>query len=94
MKIMENEENRGLINKKAYEDQWERLGQFSFGALSLFSLSLSPTLGYLEFSWSTLGGCGILGFLEQEVKGRTGKSKMASTSTTTLDFLAGTELHV
>jgi len=27
---MENEENRGLINKKAYEDQWARLGQFSF----------------------------------------------------------------
>ena len=38
---MENEENRGLINKKAYEDQWARLGQFSFGALSLFSLTLS-----------------------------------------------------
>ena len=37
---MENEENRGLINKKAYEDQWAGLGQFSFGALSLFSLSL------------------------------------------------------
>ena len=38
---MENEENRGLINKNASEDQWERLGQFRFGALSLFSLSLA-----------------------------------------------------
>jgi len=62
--------------------------------LSHYFLSLSHTLGYLEFSCSTLGGCGILGFLEQEVKGRTEKSKMASASVATLDFLAGTELHV
>ncbi|MGV7818865.1 hypothetical protein PJN17_29505, partial [Mycobacterium kansasii] len=82
---MENEENRGLINKKAYEDQWARLGQFSFGALSLFSLS--HALGYLDFSWSTLGWCGILGFLEQEGKGRSGKHKRASASAATSDFL-------
>jgi len=44
---MENEENRGLINKNAYEYQWARLGQFSFGDLSLFFLS--HTLGHLEF---------------------------------------------
>jgi len=62
--------------------------------LSHYSPSLSYTLGYLEFSWSTLGGCGILGSLEQEGKGRVGKSKKASTSSTTSDFLAGTELHV
>jgi len=37
----ENEENRGLINKKAYEDQWVGLSQLSFGSLSLFSLCLS-----------------------------------------------------
>jgi len=65
---MENEENRGPINRNSYEDQWERLGQFSFRALPLFSLS--HTLGYIEFSWSTLGGCDIVGFLEQEGKGR------------------------
>ena len=89
---MENEENRGLINKKASEDQLVTFCQFSFGALSLFSLS--HTLGHLEFSWSTLGGCGILGFLEQEGKGRAGKHKRTSGSTTTSDFLAGIELHV
>jgi len=66
---MENEENRDLINKKAYEDQWERLGQFSFGALSLLFLSLSHTLGYLEFSWSTLA-------LEQERKRRQEEAKI------------------
>jgi len=49
---MENEENRGLINKKASEDQLVTFSQFKFGALSLFSLSL--TLGHLEFSGSTL----------------------------------------
>jgi len=47
---MENEENRGLIDKKASEDQLVRFFsslvsvpffQFSFGALSLFSLSLT-----------------------------------------------------
>jgi hypothetical protein len=43
---MENEENRGLIHKKASEDQLVTLVsfcQFSFGALSLF-LSLSLIL--------------------------------------------------
>ena len=89
---MENEENRGLINKKAYENQCARLGQFSFGVLSLFSLS--HTLEYLEFSWSTLGGCGILGFLEQEGKGRMRKCKKVSASTSTSNFLAGIKLHV
>ena len=44
---MENEENRGLINKKAYEDQWAGLGQFSFGA---FSYSLRLRI-FLEHSW-------------------------------------------
>jgi len=37
---MENEENRGLIHKKAYEDQLVIFFQFNFGALSLLSLSL------------------------------------------------------
>jgi len=73
---MENEENRGLIHKKASEDQLVTFCQFIFRALSLFSLS--HTLGDLDFSWSTLGGCGILGFLEREGKGRVGKHKKAS----------------
>ena len=52
---MENEENRGLINKKAFEDQWVGMVsvglvnvaffQFNFAALILFSLS--HTLGHL-----------------------------------------------
>ena len=89
---MENEKNRGIINKKASEDQLVTFFQFSFGALSLFSPS--HALGDLEFSWSTLSGCGTLGFLEQEGKGRVGKHKKASTSLATSYFLAGTELHV
>jgi len=36
----------------------------------------------------------LLRFLEQEGKGRAGKWKKASTSTTTSYFLAGIELHV
>ena len=53
---MENEENRGLIDKKAYEDQFVVFCQFIFGALSL---SLLDT----KFSWSTLA-------LEQERRRR------------------------
>ena len=63
---MENEENRGLINKKVSKDQWARLGQFNFGVLII--VSLSYTLGHLEYSWITLGECGILGDLGQEGK--------------------------
>ena len=62
--------------------------------LSHYSLSLSHAFGDLEFSWNTLGGCSILGFLEQEGKGRTGKRKKESASKTTSDFLVGIKLHV
>jgi len=60
---------------------------------SALILSLSHALGELEFSWNTLGGCGRIEFLEQEGKGRTGKSKKESTSRTTTIFLAGIKLH-
>ena len=43
-KITENEENRGLIHKKAYEDQLVTFCQLIFEALSLFSLPLSLSL--------------------------------------------------
>jgi len=41
---MENEENRGLIHKKASEDQLVTCFQFSVGALYDYSLSLSLIL--------------------------------------------------
>jgi len=52
---MENEENRGLIHKKAYEDQLVTFSQFYVGALP-FSLSLSFSYSwilrvFLEHSW-------------------------------------------
>jgi len=43
---MENEENRGLIHKKASKDQLVTFFPLNFGALSL--LSLSDALGHLE----------------------------------------------
>ena len=52
---MENEENRGLIHKTASENQSVTFFQLSFGALSLFSLSLSLTLGHLDISWRNFG---------------------------------------
>ena len=48
---MENEENRGLIDKKAFEDQ---LVPFINSIFELFLYSLSHTLGHLEFSWNIL----------------------------------------
>ena len=58
---MENEENRGLLHKKDSGDQLVTFCQFNVGDLSHYSLS--HTLGYLEISWSTLGGCGIYNIL-------------------------------
>ena len=42
-KMKENEENRGLIDKKASEDQLVRFFQCSYGALSILSFSLLDT---------------------------------------------------
>ena len=83
--------------KKASKDQltssWLRLLPFNVNLWSvqfwssLIILSLSHTLGYLEFSWSTLGGCGILGFLEQEGKGRARKRKRTLGSATIIELV-------
>ena len=51
-KLKENEENRGLIDKKAFEDQFVTFFVSPFLELAHYSLSL--TLGHKEFAWSTL----------------------------------------
>jgi len=78
---MEDEENRGLIHKKASKDQLVTFSQFSFGALSLLSLSLYHTLGYLEFPWITLRGCGILGFWSKKEKEEKGHKRTSEAAT-------------
>jgi len=62
---MENEENRGLIDKKAYEDQFVTFFHLIFGALSLFSLSLS-----LFNTSSFLGALCIGSRKENKARGR------------------------
>ena len=49
---MEIEENRGFINKKAFEDKFTTFCQFQLGALSILStLSYSCTLRpFLEYT--------------------------------------------
>jgi len=89
---MENEENRGLIHQKDSEDQYTEFCQFNFGALSLFSLS--HTLGYLEFSWSTLGECGMLGFLSNKAKEGQESARGHRDQQLQQIFLVRTELHV
>ena len=55
---MENEENKGLIHKMASKDQLGGLDCVSLVNSSLelchSSLSLSHSLGHLDFSWSTI----------------------------------------
>lgn len=67
---MENEENRGIFYKRASKDQLITFFQCIFGALSLFSLSLSHTLGYLNFSWRTLREYGYLVIWRNKAKPR------------------------
>ena len=80
-KIMENEENIGLIHKNAYEDQLVTFCQFSFGALSLFSLS---------YSWTLRVFLDNFGIGERKVK----KARGIKYQTTTIGFIAGINLHV
>ena len=49
---MENEEIRGLIDKKAIEDQLEIFFLVQFWS-SLYIIYLSITLGHSTFSWIT-----------------------------------------
>jgi len=65
---MEIEENRGLTDKKASEDQWASLVN-SLLELSHYSLSLTYSWA-LRISWSTLRGVWHTWDLEQEGKGK------------------------
>jgi len=49
-------------------------------------LSLSHTLGHLDFSWSTLGGAWHTQDLEQERKEKVGKDKRKMRSVTAIGF--------
>ena len=67
---METKENRGIIHKKAFEDQYMALVsvtfcQFMFAGLSLFSLSLSVLV--------TQSFCGALQIGERKGKSSKGK---------------------
>ena len=47
-KMKENEENRGLVHKRASMDKLVTFCQLKFGALSLLSLSLSLSHSLLD----------------------------------------------
>jgi len=63
--------------KKIEASMIKRLMRISSQPFSTFSLelSLSHTLGHLEFSWSTLGGVWHTWDLEQEGEGKVGNHK-------------------
>ena len=57
---MENEQIEVSLITRLLVSVGKLLVQCHFGALIILSLSLSLTIGYLEFSWSTLGERGYL----------------------------------
>ena len=77
---MENEENRELINEKDSKDRLVTFGKFSFGALSLFSLSLSLSLSHsLLDTWSFFEHFGIRSRKAKKARGskdQAGKSNI------------------
>ena len=89
---MENEENRGLFYKKDSEDQLVYFVNAFFGALSLFSLSLSLslTLGHLEF----LGALWHLSKNGKKAGKRRKKARRSRNQAAIAGFLAGIDLHV
>ena len=97
VKLRKHEENRGLNDKKAYEDQFTNFCQLYLGTL-LYSLSLSHSLlhtqinigALLEHAWSTLVSLD----LEKEGKGKQESARGQWDQQLQLDFFAGTELHV
>ena len=80
-KIEENEENRGLNDKKAYEDYFTTLFSFRLEIFSILLLSYSFSLrSFLENYWSTLE---YIGFGERrQRKSRKCKGKGVSIATT------------
>ena len=88
MKIMENEENRGLFYKNSYEDQLERFCSHLW--LSSYSFSHSHTLGYLEF-------LGVFWYWTNKGKKIGRRRKQASrirNQAATTGFFVGINLHV
>ena len=61
---------------------------------SLISISLSHTLGYLEFSWSTLGECGYLVIWSKNAKEEEESASGHRDQQLQRDLIAGTELRV
>lgn len=72
-KLKENEENKGINDKKAYEDQLLAIWNFFGGSLLYYFIP--HTLVHLEYSWSILGSLWHTLDLEKEGKRKIGKCK-------------------
>jgi len=84
-KLKKNEQNRGLNDKKAYEDQFMAFVSTTF--CQFYGGDLSHTLAHLEFSSSMLGRFWHTLDLKKEGKGKVGKHKGTMGSTTTVGLL-------
>ena len=87
---MENEENRGLIDKKDSKDQFVTFCQFIFGALSLFSRSLLETYSFLGVlqQWSKEGNA------SKGKERKRGSRKEEKDQSASVEILAGNIFHV
>ena len=68
---MENEQNRGLVNKKAYEDQWAGLVSITFCHFSFWSSLINFSLSLLDtqsFLGAILEGVAYLMFWRKKAK--------------------------
>ena len=85
---MKNEEERVLINKKAYGS----IGKLLIS--SVLELSLSLSLEHLEFSQNTLEDYGILGISSKKAKEKQESARGHRDQQLHCILFAGTELHV
>ena len=90
---MENEEIRGLVNKKASEDQFTEFCQLSFGALIILSLSLR-FLDNQSFLRALLEECIIIGIWSKKVKEEKESTRGHWDQQLQQVFLVGTEFHI
>ena len=86
-KLKENEENRGLIDKKAYEKPFVT---FVSSILELSHYSLSLTLGHLEFTWITFTLDQVRQRRQEEGRSKQGRARSSNYNM----ILIGINLHV
>ena len=80
--------------KRILSISWYLFSVHFWSSLIILSLSLSHTLGYLEFSWSTLGECGYLVIWSNKEKEEQESIGGHSDQQLQWDLIASTDFHL